>query len=84
MRIIEIIWYDRDKYAINVDKIVSINFDSLSGKINIYTQDDGSKSISNKDMDRLERIYEDILDFCTSTSDPNEIGYVPLLKINIK
>lgn len=86
MRIIEINWYNSaSRYAINADKIMSIDFDSFNKKIDICAQDGKSIfHITNKDMDKLKRIYENILDFCISTSDPNEIGYIPLLKIDIK
>lgn len=87
MRIIELEdgYENYNKYAINVDKIISIDFDSFSKKINIYVQDGKTTfHITNKDIDKLKRIYENILDFCISTSNPNEIGYIPLLKIDIK
>lgn len=85
MRIIEINWdNNNDKFAINIDKIISIDLESFSKKINICTQDGHFYHIPNKDKDELKKIYENILDFCMFNSNPDEIGYIPSLKIDIK
>ena len=87
MRIIELNDYDtNDKYALNVDKIFLVELVAYDKKIKIYMQDEKNTcfQVRCKDEDKLKRIYENILDFCVSTSDPNEIGYIPLLKIDIK
>jgi len=84
MKIIELNNHDNNKYALNIDKIFSVELNIYDKRVYIYMQDEKSTSfnIRSKDEDKLKRIYEDILDFCMSTSDPNEIGYVPLLKID--
>lgn len=87
MRIIELNNHDtHNKYALNVDKIFLVELIAYDGKIDIWMQDEKSTCfhVRSKDKDKLQKIYENILDFCMSTSNPNEIGYIPLLKIDIK
>ena len=86
MRIIQINWCgSNNRHSINIDKIMSIDFEAIEKRICIYMQDARPTifNIVNRDENELKRIYENILDFCMSTSDPNEIGYMPLLKIDI-
>lgn len=66
MRFIKIKDNYNNKYIINIDKIISINLIVNDKEIDINTQEKNHYYIRNKNEDKLQEIYKDILKFCIS------------------
>lgn len=84
MKFIKLKWHNGIHiYLINIDKIISIELKEEEKRITICTQENYSYYIKDENKNKLQEIYKDILNFCISSSNPNEIEYAPLLEINI-